>query len=326
MIILNIFKDWKSPYVSRKKLCELTGGRYQCLVFMGVNFSFLGFNFSFLALRNAGFQGELPKKKEYFKSKSYKMGDDFGLDALDEHIKENTKIKKEDVIEAYQTAVQKERTVDFRTKISSINKEVQEEIDVVIEPKHHTVKKEESKKQEPKEKTAEELAQERDNRLKDRFTILAGFDFFKDHTTWETKDNFQELLEERDARWEQFKGWYPDDYEERLNNNDISEPKPVNESVDAISETASEKIPAETPVKSHTEGVSGYKHSKKMAVQRALDASQPEKRPVAVPRRPKDDQLQRQIDEAMAYGEKILQNEREKKAMKDLNDWYNKKY
>lgn len=61
-------------------------------------------------------------------------------------------------------------------------------------------------------------------------------------------------------------------------------------------------------------------------MQRALNASQPEQKPVAVPRRPKDDPLQRQIDEAMAYGEQILQNEREKKAMEDLNDWYNKKY
>lgn len=26
MLILNIFKNWKSPYVSREQFCELTGG------------------------------------------------------------------------------------------------------------------------------------------------------------------------------------------------------------------------------------------------------------------------------------------------------------
>ncbi len=268
----------------------------------------------------SGFEGDIPKKREYFKSKSYKMGDDYGLDALDRQIQENRQVTKEDVVQAYDNAVSTPRAEKLSEQISFILKDATTQTEVEIEPKHHTPKQEE-----PKQKTEEELEKERDQRLKTRFNYLAGIDFFKDHTTWETKDNFDELMKESDRRWSQFKEWYPEDYEERLEKGDISEPKPENKPTEAISETVNDEIPVKNPVKSHTEGVSGYKHSKKMAVQRASDASQPEQKTVAVPRREKEDKLQKQIDEVMAYGERIIKDEREKKAMEALNDFYNKK-
>lgn len=233
----------------------------------------------------SGFEGELPKKKEYFKSKSYKMGTDFGVEELDKQIQNN--LGKDAV------------------QVSP----VKEDTEPVM--KHHTVKKEE-----PKQKTEEELKAEKDKQLKARFNYLAGIDFFKDHTTWETKDNFDELMQESDRRWKQFKEWYPDDYEQRLSVGDISEPKQKepeavkSEPVQAVIEPVKEEIPAEEPVKSHTEPVPTVK--KPLPRRKTKEELEKER-------------IQEQIDSLVQYGERI-QTDAEKQAMQELNDYYNKKY
>ena len=234
----------------------------------------------------SGFEGDLPKKKEYFKSKSYKMGTDFGVEELDKQIQNN--LGKDAV------------------QVSPVKEEDAEPV-----MKHHTAKKEE-----PKQKTEEELKAEKDKQLKARFNYLAGIDFFKDHMTWETKDNFDELMQESDRRWKQFKEWYPDDYEQRLTVGDISEPKQKepeevkSEPVQTVIEPVKEEIPAEVPVKSHTEPVPTVK--KPLPRRKTKEELEKER-------------IQEQIDNLVQYGERI-QTDAEKQAMQELNDWYNKKY
>lgn len=233
----------------------------------------------------SGFKGELPKKNEYFRSKSFKMGDDYELEELDRQIQNN---------------LGKDAVQDLPVK---------EDAEPVM--KHHTAKKEE-----PKQKTEEELKAEKDNQLKARFNLLAGIDFFKDHTTWETKDNYNELRQESYRRWNQFKEWYPDDYEQRLMVGDISEPKKKeseavkSESVQAVIESMKIENPVEEPVKSHTKSVPTVKNP----LPRRKTKEELEK-----------ERIQEQIDSLVQYAERI-QTDAEKQAMQELNDWYNREY
>ena len=70
------------------------------------------------------------------------------------------------------------------------------------------------------------------------------------------------------------------------------------------------EIPAEEPVKLHTEPVPTVK--KPLPRRKTKEELEKER-------------IQEQIDSLVQYGEQI-QTDAEKQAMQELNDWYNKKY
>lgn len=221
----------------------------------------------------SGFNGEPPKKNGYFKSKSFKMGDDFEIEELDRQIQNN---------------LGKNTVQGFHIK---------EDVEPVM--KQHKAKKED-----PKQKTVEERKTEKDEQLKAQFNALAGIDFFKDHTTWETKDNYDELKQESAQRWKQFKEWYPDDYEQRLMIGDISKPKQKEQN---YTQTVIEPEKKKTPV-----------GERPQTVMKPI--------PTVPQRKMEDGRKKEQIQEQLNRLKERIQAETEKQAMQDLNDWYNEKY
>lgn len=194
--------------------------------------------------------------------------------------------------------------------------ETQSVADTVSEPviKHH------KPAEEPVQKTPEELEREKDARLKSQFNILAGIDIFKDHTSWTLRDDYEELLAESDRRWMQFKEWYPDDYEERIQNKDISSPKteetPEMEPSQADITPASEEIPVSEPVKSHTEDVSEFKKHKQDAVQKAKMAGEPDKTLIR-----KQSEDERKINQILADAEELDIKKAQKDAEDETDEW-----
>lgn len=218
----------------------------------------------------SGFEGDLPKKREYFRVKSYKMGSDYGLEELDRQIAGHQKKMPDAKIDV---------------KLQKI------------------------------EKTEEQRRLEYDKSLQAKFNILAGIDYFKNHKTWEMKDNFNELMAESEHRWKEFKSWYPNDYEERLKNKDISAPKkPVNEN----SESVNNEIFISTSLKPHTKSVLRTKSKQKGKIQKE-DQSVQVKKPVQIPRRETEEERQRRllIEKIKCDSEEIDQRMRIQASNKD---------
>ena len=254
----------------------------------------------------SGFNGEPPKKNGYFKSKSFKMGDDFEIEELDRQIQNN--LGKNTVQDSH------------------------------IEDVEPVMKQHKAKKEDPKQKTEEERKTEKDEQLKAQFNALAGIDFFKDHTTWETKDNYEELKQESARRWKQFKEWYPDDYEQRLMIGDISKPKQKEQNdTQTVIEPEKKKTPVgerpqtvmkPTPTVLQRKTDDGRKKEQiQEQLNRLKERIQAETEDIRRKRRKTDDgRKKEQIQEQLNRLKERIQTEAEKQAMQDLNDWYNEKY
>lgn len=136
------------------------------------------------------FDGDLPEKRTYFRSKSYKLGSDYDIAALEDKLNRNHLRKN---IPGW--------VVDG----SSV------------------------KESEPKKAPAFDS----DDVMQARFNMLIGISY--------NPDNFDEMKQESDRRWKEFKERYPD-YKDRLDRKDITIQKPEESEISSADKPVKNKV------------------------------------------------------------------------------------
>ena len=159
------------------------------------------------------FEGELPKRSSYFRSKSYKLGEDFNLDKIDEVIEENKK-KAEKEKEAERERQAKESS---RTRVEQTGDEDDE-----WEPDQDGISLWEKAKARRAAASVTDTASEedRDRTLMFAYMRVMGVNPYADGLSYE-----ESLRLQREAReqYEWFKEEHPYDYEERIKTGNIGD-------------------------------------------------------------------------------------------------------